>query len=136
MKYGLAEGNKIYGSRSYGISIGHRDTENLIVDNEVVRSGKVGVLFRPDEARILPRTAIRWRGTASSIAALSRASRSTCRARRKTSRSPATRSKRPADLHSGVGIRLGTDTSQVRLEENQFHGLSRDVEDLRTKGQQ
>jgi hypothetical protein len=49
VRYGLAERNRIEGNRSYGISIGHRDTDNLIRDNDVLRSGKVGILFR-DEA--------------------------------------------------------------------------------------
>src|SRR5262249_13739337 len=48
VKSGLAENNVIEDSRTYGISIGHRDTDNLIRDNDVVRSGKVGVLFRPE----------------------------------------------------------------------------------------
>jgi hypothetical protein len=48
VKYGLAEENRIEDSRQFGISIGHRDTDNLIVKNTVRRSGKVGVLFRVD----------------------------------------------------------------------------------------
>ena len=48
VKYGLAEGNRIVGNRDYGISIGHCDTDNVIRDNDVLDSGKVGVLFRDD----------------------------------------------------------------------------------------
>jgi hypothetical protein len=51
VKSGVAEKNVIEDSRSYGISIGHRDTDNLIRDNDVVRSGKVGVLFRPERGK-------------------------------------------------------------------------------------
>src|SRR5262245_63506711 len=51
VKFGLAEGNVIEDSRSYGISIGHRDTDNLIRGNEVARSGKVGVLFRAERGK-------------------------------------------------------------------------------------
>jgi hypothetical protein len=47
---GLAEGNRIDANRDYGISIGHRDTDNLIRDNDILNSGKVGILFR-DESR-------------------------------------------------------------------------------------
>ena len=50
VKYGLAEGNKIDGNRNYGISIGHNDTDNVMRDNDVTNSGKVGILFR-DENR-------------------------------------------------------------------------------------
>ncbi|MBM3290987.1 MAG: hypothetical protein FJY92_12625, partial [Candidatus Hydrogenedentes bacterium] len=48
VKYGLAEKNRIVDCRDYGISIGHRDNENLVRDNDVLRSGKAGVLFRPE----------------------------------------------------------------------------------------
>ncbi len=50
VKYGLAERNQIDESRHYGISIGHCDTDNRIVDNEIRNSGRVGILFR-DESR-------------------------------------------------------------------------------------
>jgi hypothetical protein len=50
VRYGLAERNRIEGNRDYGISIGHRDTDNVIRDNDVRDSGKVGLLFR-DESR-------------------------------------------------------------------------------------
>lgn len=48
VKYGLAEHNHIDGNRSYGISIGHCDTDNVMRDNDVLNSGKVGILFRDD----------------------------------------------------------------------------------------
>ncbi|MGE3313934.1 MAG: right-handed parallel beta-helix repeat-containing protein [Planctomycetaceae bacterium] len=50
IKYGLAEKNVIQGNRDYGVSIGHNDTDNIIRDNDIQYSGKVGVLFR-DENR-------------------------------------------------------------------------------------
>lgn len=48
VKFGLAERNRIDGNRDYGISIGHCDTDNVMRNNEVLNSGKVGVLFRDD----------------------------------------------------------------------------------------
>jgi hypothetical protein len=48
VKFGLAEGNLIDANRDYGISIGHNDTDNLMRNNRVTNSGKVGVLFRDD----------------------------------------------------------------------------------------
>ena len=48
VKYGLAEGNRIDANRSYGISIGHCDTDNVMRDNDISGSGKVGILFRDD----------------------------------------------------------------------------------------
>jgi nitrous oxidase accessory protein NosD len=51
VRSGLAEKNRIRGNRSHGVSIGHRDTDNLVRDNDIVSSGKVGVLFRPERGR-------------------------------------------------------------------------------------
>ena len=48
VKYGLAETNKIDANRSYGISIGHNDTDNVMRNNDITRSGKVGIIFRND----------------------------------------------------------------------------------------
>lgn len=48
VKFGLAEKNTILGNRRYGISIGHRDTDNVIRDNDIRDSGEVGILFRQE----------------------------------------------------------------------------------------
>ena len=48
VKYGLAEDNFIDANRSYGISIGHNDTDNVMRNNEIRNSGKIGILFRDD----------------------------------------------------------------------------------------
>jgi len=48
VKYGLAEGNFIDANRSYGISIGHCDTDNVMRNNEIRNSGQIGILFRDD----------------------------------------------------------------------------------------
>jgi len=47
VKYGLAENNRITNNR-LGISIGHRDTDNLITANQIEASKQAGVLFRPE----------------------------------------------------------------------------------------
>ncbi len=47
VKYGLAEGNRITGNR-VGISIGHRDTDNLVTANTISGSRAQGILFRPE----------------------------------------------------------------------------------------
>jgi len=48
VRYGLAENNFIKSNKDYGISIGHCDTDNTMRDNDVIDSGKVGILFRDD----------------------------------------------------------------------------------------
>ena len=50
VKYGLAEKNHIEGNR-VGISIGHRDTDNLIVGNTIATSKDVAILFRPERGK-------------------------------------------------------------------------------------
>ena len=47
VKYGEAANNQVIGNR-VGISIGHRDTDNLLHDNQVEDSREVGILFRPE----------------------------------------------------------------------------------------
>jgi hypothetical protein len=50
VKYGLAEKNRLIGNR-VGVSIGHRDTDNLVCHNEILRSKEVAVLFRPERGK-------------------------------------------------------------------------------------
>jgi parallel beta-helix repeat protein len=48
VKFGLAENNKAVDNRDFGISIGHNDTDNVVRNNLIQGSGKVGVLFRDE----------------------------------------------------------------------------------------
>lgn len=48
VKWALVEDNRMLDNRSFGISIGHNDTDNLVRRNEVLRSGKVGILLRQE----------------------------------------------------------------------------------------
>lgn len=50
VRHGVAEKNHVEGN-DIGISIGHHDTDNLVRDNDVAGSKKVGVLFRPERGR-------------------------------------------------------------------------------------
>lgn len=131
VKFGLAEGNKIADNRSYGISIGHRDNNNLIVDNDVARSGKIGVLFRPERGKdFAPHrnrleknriadsgpesgAGVDVQGETEQVAIVGNEIRET--------RAPAQR----------VGIRVGAKTKQIELADNRFSGLAMEVEDLR-----
>ena len=47
VKHGLAEKNQLNGNQ-YSISIGHNDTDNIMRQNKITNSGKVGILFRND----------------------------------------------------------------------------------------
>jgi hypothetical protein len=133
VKGGLAEGNTIDTSRSAGISIGHRDTDNLIRANTVRQSGKVGVLFRPERGKgfaphrnrleknvILDSgpaagVGIDIQGEAEGLVLIGNEVRET--------RAPAAR----------VGIRVGAKVGELRLEGNRVEGCAREVTDLRKK---
>jgi parallel beta-helix repeat protein len=45
---GLAENNRVYDCREHGISLGHRDTENIVRGNEVNDCHVAGIFFRPE----------------------------------------------------------------------------------------
>jgi hypothetical protein len=130
VKYGLAEKNRIEDNRT-GISIGHRDTDNLITDNDVLRSGKVGILFRPEHGKAFAAhrnrvvgnrvtdsggedgVAIDVQGETEGVVLARNELRET--------RGPAKR----------VGIRLGAKTGAMTLEGNTTDGFATPVSDLR-----
>lgn len=130
VKNGLAESNRIDGNQ-FGISIGHRDTDNLIRDNDVTGSTKVGVLFRPERGkafaphrnrvennRIIDSgpadgVAIDVQGEVESITLSNNQIRET--------RAPEKR----------VGVRIGKDTRDIQLDGNAIEGVAEKVVDLR-----
>jgi hypothetical protein len=131
VKYGLAERNRLDGNSTYGISIGHRDDENLIRDNEVLNSGVAGVLFRPErgegytaKGNRLERNQIVDSGSEDGIAidvqgvtANNVIAGNTLR----ETRGPATR----------IGIKLGEQTGAMELTDNTIEGFATPVSDLR-----
>ncbi len=131
VKWALAEKNYIEGSKRYGISIGHHDTDNIIRDNDVRASGAVGILFRKERAaafqgnrnrieknRILGLNqeggiGIDVQGQTQSIHILGNEIRET--------QGPSKR----------VGIRIGPETEQITLAGNRIEGFAEEVLDLR-----
>ncbi|OWK41791.1 right-handed parallel beta-helix repeat-containing protein [Fimbriiglobus ruber] len=131
VKYGLAEKNVIEDIRTAGISVGHRDTDNQILENVVRRSGQVGILFRPErgagftgdrntiEANVVEDSggdaaaAVDIQGTTANLVFRKNELRET--------RGPAKR----------VGFRLGKDTRDVALDGNTIEGFAVRVEDKR-----
>jgi hypothetical protein len=132
VKYGLAEKNRMDENRDYGISIGHNDTDNLIRDNDVRGSGKVGVLFReessgkdfaPNRNRLESNrisesggedgVAIDVRGKVHDVAITGNSLHES----RGTSRR--------------IGLRIGAEVRSLALSGNTFKGFARDVVDLR-----
>jgi hypothetical protein len=133
VKWALAENNYIEGSKRYGISIGHHDTDNVIRDNDVRTSGEVGILFRKERTaafqgnrnrieknRILGLTqeggiGIDVQGQTQSIHILGNEIRET--------QGPSKR----------VGIRIGPETEQITVADNRIEGFAEEVLDLRKK---
>lgn len=132
VRFGLAEGNRMDGNRSCGISIGHCDTDNVIRNNVITDSGKAGLLFRDD-----PRGQDFWAnrnlvegnriinsgdgdGVAIDITGQTREIRITDNVIRET-RAPMNR----------TGIRIGRNAGTVELSDNRIEGFARSVDDRR-----
>jgi hypothetical protein len=131
VKYGLAEGNVIEDNADVGISIGHRDTENLVIRNTIRRSGKVGILFRPERGPAFAAHRNRFEenhvedsGPADGVAIDVQGATESVILRGNElveTRGPAAR----------IGIRLGAETKNIELAENHFQGFATEVRDLR-----
>jgi hypothetical protein len=126
VKYGLAADNHCDGNR-VGISIGHRDTDNVVRDNRVTHSRDVGLLFRPERGpgfcghrnQIVANTFIDNGGPAAAAIDIQGGTESiTLRANQVTeTRGSAER----------IGIRLGELTKEITLADNTITGFARDV---------
>ena len=134
VRWGLAEKNIIEGSRRYGISIGHRDTDNVIRDNDVRASGEVGIFFRkePEPAfqgnrNLIEKNRIvglaQDRGIGIDIQGQTKSVTIAKNEIRET-QAPGER----------VGIRIGPEAEQITLEDNRIEGFAQTVVDLRKKG--
>ena len=124
VKYGLAENNRMLDNRSYGISIGHRDTDNVIRNNEVRNSGRVGVFFRPERGaaftanrNLVENNRIIDSGGQDGIAIDVQGATADVTITGNTIRETRGTQQR-------VGIRLGANTQNIRLQNNEIRGVS------------
>ena len=133
VRFGLAEKNRIQNNRTFGVSVGHRDTDNIIQNNEITGSGKAGIVFRPErgegfsgdrnkiidnkiiDSGLADGVGIDVQGYTSAIDIFGNELRET--------RGPEKR----------IGIRLGEHVGGVNIGENQIVGFSSEQVDLRTK---
>jgi len=130
VKYGLAEGNVLRENR-VGVSLGHRDTDNLVVDNQIVGSRETGVLFRPERGKDfaphrnrLERNRIVDSGQDEGIAVDVQGETEACKIidnHIEETRAPLKR----------IGIRLGRETRAIEVRDNQIAGVAHQVTDLR-----
>jgi hypothetical protein len=136
VKFGLASKNVITGNRNYGISIGHHDTDNAILENTVRESGKIGVLFR-DESRgkdfwpnrnRLDSNRVENSGGDDGVAIAVEGKTRELKIRRNHLRESRGSMKR-------CGVRLARDTGAIELADNTFEGFAKDVDDFRVSRQ-
>jgi hypothetical protein len=130
VKNGLVEKNVIVDSLTSGVSIGQKDTDNLVRNNEIRGSKEVGVLFRaldplssPHRNR-LESNVILDSGGESGIGVDVQGqveSVTISRNRIGETRQPMKR----------IGVRIGARTKDVTLLENKIEGFAVDVSDLR-----
>jgi hypothetical protein len=133
VKYGLAEGNILENNR-VGISVGHRDTDNLIVANVVKESAKVGLVFRPERGKafaghrnIVERNLIENTGGPDSVAIDVEGETEALtfiRNELREKREPAKR----------IGFRFGPKTGEMTLQDNKIEGFATGIMDQRKKG--
>ncbi|MSR55951.1 MAG: right-handed parallel beta-helix repeat-containing protein, partial [Gemmataceae bacterium] len=124
VKFGLAENNLIEDTKSAGISVGHRDTDNVIRKNIVKRSGKFGILFRPErgegftgDRNLVEENTIIDTGDETAAAIDVQGTTANLVIRRNVLQETRGAAKR-------VGIRVGKDTKDIRVEENTIEGFA------------
>ena len=132
VRHGLAENNRIEGIRRHGISIGHRDTDNLVRGNEVVGSGEVGILFRSDDRgkdfwpnrnRVIDNRVVDTGGEEAVAVDVRGKTRAILLSNNEIveKRAPMRR----------VGVRIGPETGAVELDRNRIDGFDVAIDDRR-----
>lgn len=130
---GLAEECILSDNLDFGVSIGHRDTDNKLVRCTVERNAKVGVLFREDDGdpfvaghrTVIDSCLIRDNGVAADGVGVDV---------RAEVYDTTIRNCRIEDSGQGlqrVGVRIGPKAQRVHLEDNHFTGVKSPVQDLR-----
>lgn len=133
VRNGVVENNVIVDSETSGVSIGQKDTDNLVRANQIEGSKEVGVLFRALDPVAAPHrnrvedNAIVDSGGESGIGVDVQGQVHTvtiARNRIRETRQPMKR----------IGVRIGARATDVQLVENRIEGFAVDVADLRKSG--
>ena len=130
IRNGLVENNTIVDSETSGVSIGHKDTDNLVRANRIRGSREVGVLFRaldpvwaPHRNRV-EENEITDSGGESGIAIDVQGEVRAAVLARNSIRETRQTMKR-------IGVRIGARTEDVQVLDNRIEGFAVDVADLR-----
>jgi len=136
--WGVSDGRvvdcNLSGNARYGISIGHRDTDNLITGSTIERNGEVGILFRKEDGEFRgghrnrvegclirdngagrPGIGIDIQGQTHDLVIAGNRLESTAAGNQKT------------------GIRIGAEVQRVQIEGNFYGGCPAETEDLRAR---
>ena len=115
---------------SYGITIGHRDSDNLICDNDIRRSGQAGIHFRGGNKAFAPhrnrieRNRIIDSGPENGVAIDINGETESVTVTRNDLRE----TRQPA---SRIGVLIGSETRDIRCLDNQIEGFATEISDLR-----
>ena len=134
VKHGIAENSHLSNNGEYGISIGHRDTDNTISSNRIENSGEVGILFRqePNQGRCPHRNLVENNYIINS-GSNSQGIGANIEGETKSIRLQQNQIAEKRSQPESVGIRIGPNTRDIILSDNRFLGLTVEVEDLRSE---
>jgi parallel beta-helix repeat protein len=135
VKHGLFENNTLEGNGRFGISIGHKDTDNMLRGNRVLANGEDGVFFRNETVGMaghrnwLVNNLIENNGVRREAAGI--------RVRGETDglvfEGNTIRETRPAgERRQVIGIQLEEKVGKVRMEGNKVEGVE-ELEDRRSR---
>jgi hypothetical protein len=130
VKWGLVENNSMLDNKRFGVSIGHNDTDNIVRNNQILRSGKTGIYLRqehgptfsPSRNRIEANRVVDS-GNESGVAVDIEGVTESVMLKRNIlleTRQPASR----------IGVRISKDAKQIELAENRIDGFSAPVLNL------
>jgi hypothetical protein len=130
VKWGLVENNSMVDNKRFGVSIGHNDTDNIVRNNQILRSGKTGIYLRqehgptfsPSRNRIEANRVVDS-GNESGVAVDIEGVTESVMLKRNIlleTRQPASR----------IGVRISKDAKQIELAENRIDGFSAPVLNL------
>ncbi|HLB72868.1 MAG TPA: right-handed parallel beta-helix repeat-containing protein [Sedimentisphaerales bacterium] len=129
---GLVENCILSENTRYGVSIGHRDTDNIIRRCRIERNGEVGILFRSEGNEFrgghrnqIEDCVIRDNGTEQSGLGIDIQGRTQDITVRNT------RLENTAGKNQKVGIRISQDAERIILQDNTFENCPVDMQDLR-----
>ncbi len=129
---GIAENCTFSENQRFGVSIGHRDTDNLIKNCTMERNGEVGILFRNEGAEFraghrnrIENCTIRDTGKDKPGIGID------IQGKTQDITISNTRVENTAGGNQKTGIRIGKEAQRIVLQSNTFEGCPTPVEDLR-----